>query len=968
MHFFLEQLADYHLQKYLTDISDFCFVFPNRRAGVFFRRYLNEKTPQPIFAPDILTINDFFGKLDPRPVSDNISLVFKLYNSYKATIRKDLSLDEFIPWGEMCLSDFDDIDKYLADPDQVFRNLADQKALEDDFSHLEEDQIKAIRTFWNTFDPQKLSRLQQSFLEVWERMPDLYHHFNEQLDQNNEVYEGKLFRSVARGVKERTLGEIPYKHVVFAGLNALNNCEKRLLHHLQARGVASFFWDYPGWTLGGQTPRGPERAPGSEHEAARFIRRNLADFPMPDDWEDLQSEGPQEINIATAANDLGQTQIAAQTLKEIAATEKSASSNNDTTPHPAGTALILADESLMLPAIHAIPGEWDKINVTLGYPIKKTPAYGLIESLMTLQRSIRTTRKGKTWLYHRHLIAVLRHQYITAILGNTGRELVRKITSANRIFIEKSEIPHHDLIKLLLQKAETTADLTEYLKELLHSVYQHLLKNPETTMEREFVYHLYLTVKRLGEILAQQEETINTDTWHRLFRKLAEFRTVPFRGEPLSGLQVMGILETRVLDFENLVVMGMNEGTFPHTAPPNSFIPYNLRKGFGLPTIDHQDSIFAYYFYRLIHRAKKVTLVWSSSDAGQQAAEMSRFLHQLYYEYSGTVRSNTYIQPAGTKTAPAIHAEKNAGVMQQLADWLENGNKKLSPSALSHYIECPLRFYYSYLAGAKEPEIITEELDPRIFGNLFHETVEALYLPFLGRDISQTEIEKIAEKNNLHNTLLKIFEKNIPFIRQNENIFVDMQGKNSLVFEVLMNYLSGFFNNEKAIAPFTIKGLETKVESIFETQAGRKVRLGGAIDRLDIKDGILRVIDYKTGKGNNRIKEIDDLFDATQHDDIKAVFQTLLYSLMIGEKEFPPENIQPGVVWMRSLFTNADTSLYLQPPRGKKETLTLSLAGEEFSQALGHLLDELFDEKIPFRQTDHLKNCEHCIYREICLR
>jgi len=227
MRFFLEQLADYHLQKYLTDISEFCFVFPSRRAGVFFRQYLNDKTPKPVFSPEIITINDLFGKLEPRPVSDNISLIFKLYDSYREVMDKDIALDDFIPWGEMCLADFDDIDKYLADPEQLFRNLADQKALDDDFSHLDDDQVEAIRTFWSSFDPEKLSRLQKSFLEVWEKMPELYRHFNERLDRDNEAYEGKMFRLTAQKIQDKTVGEVPYKHIVFAGLNALNNCEKK---------------------------------------------------------------------------------------------------------------------------------------------------------------------------------------------------------------------------------------------------------------------------------------------------------------------------------------------------------------------------------------------------------------------------------------------------------------------------------------------------------------------------------------------------------------------------------------------------------------------------------------------------------------------------------------------------------------------------------------------------------------------
>jgi hypothetical protein len=966
MRFFLEQLAEYHLQKYLTDISEFCFVFPSRRAGVFFRQYLNEKTPNPIFSPDILTINDFFGKINPEPLSDNISLVFKLYNSYREIINSDISLDEFIPWGEMCLSDFDDIDKYFANPHQVFTNLADQKKLEDDFSYLDEDQIMAIRTFWSSFDPKQLSQLQETFLQVWEKMPLLYDHFNQQLENDNEVYEGKLFRKVANNIQNKISYEVPYKHVVFAGLNALNNCEKVLLNHLKIKGIASFFWDFPQWILDREGQPTNTSSQGGDHEASRFIRKNLNDFPMPSDWDNPLAKGPEKITIATAANDLGQTQIAAKFLQETAyqATKNYA---NNTTTH-ARTALVLADEKLMLPAIHAIPESWDKINVTLGYPLKNTPAYSLIESLMTMQQSMRVTQAGKTWLYHRHLLALLRHQYISTILGDEGRQLINKLIAANQVFIEKEQISDNKLISLLIKKINTTEELTRYLKEVLEVVFQKISESSGTTLEQEFVHHLYLTIKRLGESLVQQTEIINPKTWHRLFRKLADFQTIPFRGEPLSGLQVMGILETRVLDFDNLLILSMNEGVFPHTTPPNSFIPYNLRKGFGLPTIDNQDSIFAYYFYRLIHRAKNVTLVWSSSDARKQAAEMSRFLHQIYYEYPGIVHSNTYVQTAGTKTAPEIHSLKNPDVTAQISKYLEPGNKALSPSGLSTYIECPLRFYFKYIAEASEPDSISEELDPRIFGNLFHQTVEAIYQPFIGKELQAGDIEKLAKADNLKQALSNVFALNVPFINQTQSIFEDLQGKNSLVFEVLMRYLTGFFTSEKDMAPFTLKGLEAPTNMVFETPEGRHVRLAGNIDRLDEKNGILRVIDYKTGQGKNRIAALQDLFDTDKHSDVKAVFQTLLYSLMVADNGESANQIQPGVIWMRKLFTDTDTALYLQPSLQKKEALTLALAEKEYRAELGKLLDELFNPEIPFRQTQNENNCTYCTYKEICLK
>ncbi len=958
MPFFLEQLAQYHLKNHLTEISDFCFVFPSQRAGVFFRKHLSDQTTNPIWSPRIMTISDFFAELEPQPVSDNISLIFKLYEAYKQVIDPSMSLDEFIPWGEMCLSDFDDIDKYLADAGSIFRNLAELKALEDDFSHLSTEQIEAIRTFWSTFNPKKYSGLQNSFLKIWEKLPQLYATFNAALDSANEAYEGKLYRSVAQKIKDRTLPELRYKRVVFAGFNALNKCEKVLFNHLKIKQQASFFWDYPEWVV--QKNRLPN-ATAIQHEAARFIVINLNDFPMPSDWENPLPASLPEITLATAANDLAQTQIAGAFLESQAQT--------DETGQATRTALVLADESLLLPAIHAVPPRWGKINVTLGYPLKNTPAYGLLEALMLLQRSTRITRQGKVWFYHRHLTGLLRHQYIRGILKEEGTQLLEDLIKGNQIFIEKEQLPHNPLLEALLVPVKNSRELSAYLSSALTEVYQSVVGKPQASLEQEFIYHLYLNIKRLGEILAGEEVVPEKESWHRLFKKLADFQTVPFNGEPLSGLQVMGILETRALDFDHLTILSMNEGIFPHTAPPNSFIPFNLRIGYGLPTINNQDSIFAYYFYRLIHRAKTVTLVWSSSNAQKQAGEMSRFLHQLFYEYPHPLKINTYVQPASTQKELQIRPLKNREVMQQLSQYLKPGQRFLSPSALSTYIECPLRFYFKYLAGAREPEAISEDLDPRTFGNLFHKTVEKIYSPLINQLVREADLQKLTDTGLIQKRLEEVFAENVPFIKQKSNLFADLQGKNTLVYEVLLRYLRRFFKLEALAAPFTIKALEAQMKMIFSTPGGLEINLGGNIDRLDEKEGEIRVIDYKTGGGDNRIGAIDELFDTTKHAKKKAIFQTLLYSLMVTNRDDNENQISPHVIWMKNLFgQDFNTSLYLQPPKQEKREIKLADVREEFSEHLGALLNELFDDQIPFEQTPHLENCRYCIYREICLR
>ncbi len=965
---FLQHLAQYYFNKYQTNISEFCFVFPGRRSGLFFQQHLSKLTDKPLWSPATLTINEFIQEFATDQIADKITLVFELYQVYESIYKSGTSFDEFMPWGEIILSDFDDIDKYLADPKQVFSNLLAIKEIEDDYSFLTEEQIQTIQSFWHSFNPNKLSEHQEEFIRIWEKLYEVYDTFNKQLKEKNITYEGAVYRSIADKITQKTPLDIKYPKIIFVAFNALNQCEKKLFNHLQIANKADFIWDIPEWLLS-STNRNPNPFERTKaHEAIRFIEENIVNFPSPSDWNFPGNNNLPNIKITSVASDTAQTQI----VNDFLTQQKKKSLQNDKNEEldsALRNAVILTDETILLPVLHAIPQNDQKINITMGYPIKNTPAYGLLELIFDLQKNCRRTKAGKTWFYFRNVLPILTHQYVEPLNNELHAELAKNITRQNKTYIEANELQKSKLLISIFHPIKDSNAFSEYLTNLLYLIHTELQDSENSQIiEKEFIYQLFLTVTQLSDLISKLNVNIQIDTWIKLFKRAADLKSIPFSGEPLKGLQLMGILETRALDFENLIILNMNEGTFPQSGATNSLIPFSLRKAFSLPTIEHQDSIFAYYFYRLIHRAKNVHLLYNSSAQGMQTGEMSRFLFQLKYEYPKEKLSfSTAVDHINIQTPQAYYIQKDEKTMNILNQYLNKGSRKLSPSALSSYFECPMRFYYKYILKAAEPDEITEEIDPRIFGTLFHETVEELYKPYLGQEVSKEDIIAIAkDKKRINSALLESFNKYFS-TQLNQSDFIDIQGKNVLIYDIIIKYIQQFLIVEQRHAPFLLMGLEKQVESTIQICEGKTLNVGGTIDRLDKKDGIVRVIDYKTGSGEDFFNDIEELFLESKHKNKKAIFQTLLYSFII-KKDFP-ENISfhPGVVWIKKIFTSPDYSLK-KGARSSKEKLSLKLIEEEYITEFKNQMNMLFDPQIPFKQTEHPDNCKICSYKGICAK
>ena len=936
-------------------------MFPNRRTGLFFQKYLSEVAERPLFSPAILTINDLFGRLAKRQTADRISQLFLLYKHYIRLSKADESFDDFLYWGELLLNDFDDIDKYMVDAHQLFRNLSGLKEIEQEFDYLSEEQIDAIRTFWNHFNKRGDAQNHQHFLALWQILSDLYTDFRAALAAEGKAYEGQLFREVA---EQEGAYELPYERIVFVGLNALSVAEECFLDRLQKQDVADFYWD-----ICSDKVRDPD------NRASFFVMRNAARYPS---RFSLPAEPRQETDIEVIGVPSGIGQ--AKQLHTLLQTWFSA--NKVTADEGLRTAVVLPDESLLIPVLHAIPSEIAHINVTMGYPLAGTPIASLVEAVMALQQQLRWI-DCQPMFYYAQVLPLLNHRYLLSIDPEEISALVKEITETNRIYLEADFLARTPFLKQLFQPVERVTDFVDYLIHFLEVLNERLTarsEDPDESMEergqlvkeieQEFIFHYFATVNRMREVMREHEVDMRLDTFFRLLKRMADRVTIPFQGEPLSGLQIMGVLETRALDFDRLIILSMNEGVFPQHKPANTFIPYNLRRGFGLPTYEHQDSIWAYHFYRLIERAKQVSLVYDTRTTGLCSGEVSRFVHQLRYHYQAPLRDKLLVYHVASQPRLQLVIPKDEKVMRQLAAFHRGGGKGLSASAINRFLNCPLSFYWTYLEGIREEDEVTEIVESSTFGSILHKVMECLYQPFEGKLVT-ADLLKALQKDEklLRDTVTKAFASE--FFK---TVTVkELRGQNYLNGEIICKYVAKILEQDRQLTPFTYVESEKRIESWITLTDGTPISLKGFIDRVDEVDGAVRIIDYKTGNPNQQFTGIESLFDTKAKSRSKEVMQVFFYCWMYERLAERPETtpLQPGIYGVRNLFKDTfDAAIsYKAGEQEKAERVTdFRRFSASFEELLRHCLDQLFDPSIPFEQTAHTKGCTYCLFKTLCGR
>lgn len=928
------------MSRYRGELHKLVLVFPNKRPVAFFSKELAQYANKPMLMPQMKTINELFTEKSGFFVPDTLQLIIKLYEAYASVAQNAEPFDDFYFWGEMLLNDFDDIDKYLVDAEDMFRNIKAIKSIEDQFSYLTEEQIKAIKTFWASFDFERLSNDQKEFLKIWEILHYIYIYFKAELNKEGIAYEGMMCRNVIEQMKEGGAlewGEFTY---VFVGFNALNKCEEKLFDILNARKQAEFFWDMDEYYVADEV-----------NEAGLFLRKNLDSYPVTNEEFDFNNiRKNKNINIVASPNQTAQAKFTSELLQEL---ETDSEDYSD-------TAVILANEDFLLPVLYSIPENIEKINVTMGYSLKISPVFALVESLLELQKN-----SSKQGFYYKDILSVLSSSMLPDTAKDDVQELKDYIVGNNKIRLASSVFEEKYILNNLFKHVDSGYDLIHYLADIIFLLAHESGVEPERNIEKVFLYKIATALNELLTTLGKKHIQIENKTLAiKFIKKVLAGLSIPFEGEPINGLQVLGVLETRLLDFKNIIILSLNEGVFPKGKAAPSFVPHNIRVGFGVPTLKHQDAIFSYYFYRLLQRSEKIHLIYSQQITDDSKGEMSRFISQIKYAGLFNPEEQEISVQISSRDVEVISIEKGKKTAS-VFDQFYKHERKLSPTALNTFISCPLQFYFKYIEGLSEEDEVHEMLDDAEFGKLFHYTLEYLYKPYIDSIVSEDVIDTLNNKEQIQSIVEQAFNKYI-FNRDIDDD-VNIDGYNEVIYEVLLLYIDNALRADRKDAPFKVLGLEKKCFSEFILDNTKSIMLYGDIDRLDMQEGRCRIIDYKTGAGKREFKSVEQLFDTSLDKRNKHALQALFYSYVYSlETGCSKKNVVPALFLIRDQYSDTDCRLIIGD-RFKKKTLdTYEDIAAEFEGYLEQTINRIFDMTEPFYQTDNGKYCSYCDFKQIC--
>lgn len=980
---FLRQVAEHYYSD--GSIQNRCFIFPNRRSLAFFKKYLGAEVAAsgsgPVSAPKMYTVNDFFAHLAGVGASSRIQLLLELYGCYSKLNPKSEPLDDFIFWGDVLLSDFDDIDKYLVDAKQLFRNVSDLKEIQDTFTYLSDEQRTAIEHFLahfrnggsltvniNADNP----NVKESFLQIWELLYQLYTDFNKSLAEKGMAYEGQIYRSLAERISATPAVDVmaesfpDVSSFVFVGLNTLNECEKKVMGKMRDAGIAEFCWDYSSkWIK------------DAKNKSSFFMDKNVTDFPQA---FDMDTEGLQEpeINVLSVPSSIGQTKQLPAILKDFADKQHCGAISEI----GIDTAVVLPDEGLLLPALNSIPEDIAKINVTMGYPMGSSEFYSLISDIAQLQQHLRV-KDGEWMFYHKQVWSIFSNSLFKNAIGDDAKKRIAAVKKDAKYYISRTDLvgAGEDAVMnaiftavvsdVKMPDSAQVHRIEDYLRTLVSAVALAVKTNKDMAGELEFAKAFYIAVN----CLSQNELPVLPATYFRILDQMLVSAAVPFKGEPLEGLQIMGPLETRALDFRNLIILSCNEGTFPRRSVSSSFIPPELRKAFALPTYEYQDAVWAYYFYRMIQRAENVWILFDSRTEGMKSGEESRYIKQL--ELHLGAKTKRYVAKATVGSTPDADT-----IVKTAADVETIRNARLSASALQNYLSCPLKFYFHTVKGLKQEDEVAESLDAGMIGNVLHGTMQALYFGEVAMDpdfpmdrqsiqARMGEMQKFVTREYIEGWIKRkdeIRARIRSLIKAEMNSF-EVSGRN-LVFEdvVLQSVLKILerdleYMKAKGTMTFEIKGLELPCSWTFDG-----FNFTGYIDRLDsFQKDELRVVDYKTGKVTDEEIEIDDttaeaviakLFGAENKDRPKIALQLFLYDMFVEEMAK-----KEGAQVFNSIYSNS--RLFVSPVEVKPQSPVFT---NLMKQKLSDLLAELTDLNVPFKRCADTKTCQYCDFKTICGR
>jgi PD-(D/E)XK nuclease superfamily len=951
---FLEELAQKIIASH-SKLEDLTIIFPNRRAALFFRSYLSTHLNQPVWSPTLITIEELFNELSDLQEADRLSLIFKLFHVYRKVMNKEESFDRFYFWGDMLLRDFDEVDKYLVAAPMLFKDLSIWRELDESFDYLTDEQKKFLRDFWINFED-KTAGSKEEFLKVWRELPNVYKAFVKSLKSEGLGYEGMIHREVAeritagKGVK-RAAREQSHQ-LIFAGFNALTKSEEVLMSHFVGLG-AKVFWDDD-----------PYYVDNFNQEAGQFFRQYRKHPVLSTTFEQARpsnfSSKEKTVNLYGVPQKVGQAKLLAKLLTdEVIPGNKPADEVR--------TVIVLPDETMLLSVMHSLPEAFESINVTMGFPLRSTPLCHLLELMLDLQINRKEDRFS-----HRQVTAILSHAYILSQEEEIAKALRLDIIHKNLVYIPGSELRKgENILKVLFQPIEPQG-IAEYLLGVVQQLGAAF--SDRQSFDREYAFHFHRHLSRLHEVLKETGSLLNLKGFQKLFRQIIQSQKIPFTGEPLKGLQIMGVLETRNLDFDNVFILSLNEGSLPAAPRQGSYIPHAVRKAYSLPTHEHQDAMYAYLFYRILQRARNIRLFYNTEPDQLGMGEMSRFVQQLIFESGWDIKHHILSNPVQLSETIPIDVAKTPEVLAALSAYTSPEGKGISPSALNDYIECTLRFYLKHIARLKEVQEVEEDLDARMFGNFLHDVMDWFY-----HDLIETKNSRRIEAEDLDPKKIQLaiqplidraFRKHYSLDPSKE---VEYGGQRVVVSAVIMQFAQKIIEQDYTYAPFTIEMIEERnfswPMSVDMAGVPGTVKIAGRIDRVDSKDGRLRVIDYKTGKDELAFDSIESLF-AREGKRNKAAFQTILYAWLYQQnknvKGEPLINfITPVLMNRKTLFGKEGLKNFKM---NKQELSDVTPYLPEFAERLQVLLKELYDPSIPFTQTAEEMNCKFCLFKNMCRR
>ena len=958
---FLQAVAQDLYQRFGDNLSRIAVIFPGKRASLWMDRYLAECAGHPLWAPAYMTISDLFSSLTPLKTENQIRLICTLHRIYCQHTHSTEALDEFYHWGELMLADFDDIDKNLVDAESLFVNLADTRELDNRFDFLTQQQKDLLSRFFANFhDTQKKTELKERFIALWQVMGDIYHSLRQDLQERDTAYEGMLQR---HAISHFDPSKLTYDRYIIVGFNVLNHVEQALFDHLRDSGRALFYWDYD-----------LHYYENLRHEAGVFVRENTIRYgnvlEKADIYDNLRHL--QRITTISAPTDNAQARYIHQWLTE-----------HHTPECEQDTAVVLCNEDIALPVLHALPHDIvNNVNVTMGFKLTQTPVYSHINTFLNLQTKGYDSDKQLYTL--EHAIQMLSHPY-TVALHPEAAQLVSNLQKANRLYLPAKELAAHNTLGYLFTHPTDNTALLITITQIVTRLRTLFTENeaedivedtnntevastPYTQLNREALFRIYQIAENLRALTIDGTLSLRTPTLARLLQRIMKSTSIPFHGEPAIGLQVMGLLETRNLDFRNIIILSANEGKLPKAVNEASYIPYNLREAFGMNTINRQNAVYAYYLYRLIQRAEHTTILYNDGTDGMNRQEPTRFIMQLQVEYPGQIEHCSL----HTQTQPLSHAPISIPqtdytrhkLQQHFANTPDKARTyRLSPSAINDYLNCRLSFYLKHIEGLTPPQETGSDVDTAHFGTLFHKSAELAYkrLTERGNLIQSHELEALrSDTKAIRDIVDQAFRED--FFHTPEGEPLPYNGTQLIVHRVLSKYLTQLLDIDAHRAPFTYIESEKQVRYPLTIDSHGKslpILLGGTVDRIDTKDGITRIIDYKTGGSQKAIASINELFDREKPRD-PYVFQAFYYAHLL-QKEYP--RIAPSLLFVRQ---TSDKDFEPDITINQMKVTDYSLYSQEFEKLLTQTINEIFNSDVPYTPATNREACKYCKFTALC--